>query len=93
MGIKLIAFDLDGTLLDDRKDIPAENISTLNAAAEKNIRIVPASGRIYRFMPEPVRTLLSAGILLLLVEAVHKEYGIIHRDAQLQNSSNALGYV
>ncbi len=60
MGIKLIAFDLDGTLLDDRKDIPAENISALNAAAKENIRIVPASGRIYRFMPEPVRTLLSA---------------------------------
>ncbi len=60
MDIRLIAFDLDGTLLDDRKDIPADNISALNAAAEKNILIVPASGRIYRFMPEPVRTQLAA---------------------------------
>ena len=60
MEIKLIAFDLDGTLLDDNKNIPAENLSALQAAAGKGILIVPASGRIYPFMPEPVRTQLSA---------------------------------
>lgn len=60
MNIKLIAFDLDGTLLDDTKNIPEENITALTAAAGQNILTVPASGRIYRFMPEPVRTRLSA---------------------------------
>jgi hypothetical protein len=60
MNVKLLAFDLDGTLLDDSKAVPAENIRALRAAAEKNILTVPASGRIYRFMPEPVRTQLSA---------------------------------
>ena len=60
MDIKLIAFDLDGTLLDDHKEIPEANVSALAAAAEKGILIVPASGRIYRFMPEPVRSLPSA---------------------------------
>ena len=60
MDIKLIAFDLDGTLLDDQKNIPGENISAILAAAKKGILIVPASGRIYRFMPESVRTQLSA---------------------------------
>ncbi len=60
MDIKLIAFDLDGTLLDDHKEIPEANVSALAAAAEKGILIVPASGRIYRYMPEPVRSLPSA---------------------------------
>ena len=60
MSIKLLAFDLDGTLLDDSKAVPYENTLALRAAAEKNILTVPASGRIYRFMPEPVRTQLSA---------------------------------
>jgi hypothetical protein len=60
MSIKLLAFDLDGTLLDDSKAVPYENILALRAAAEKNILTVPASGRIFRFMPEPVRTQLSA---------------------------------
>ena len=60
MSIKLLAFDLDGTLLDDSKAVPYENTLALRAAAEKNILTVPASGRIFRFMPEPVRTQLSA---------------------------------
>ena len=60
MSIKLLAFDLDGTLLDDSKAVPHENTLALRAAAEKNILTVPASGRIFRFMPEPVRTQLSA---------------------------------
>ena len=60
MNIRLIAFDLDGTLLDDQKNIPEDNIAALRAAAAEGILIVPASGRIYPFMPEPVRTVLSA---------------------------------
>ncbi len=60
MNIRLIAFDLDGTLLDDQKKIPEDNIAALRAAAAEGILIVPASGRIYPFMPEPVRTVLSA---------------------------------
>ncbi|MBQ6371931.1 MAG: HAD family phosphatase [Oscillospiraceae bacterium] len=60
MKIRLITFDLDGTVLDDSKNIPAENIVALQTAAEKNILVVPASGRIYRFMPEAVRTQLAA---------------------------------
>lgn len=60
MNIKLLAFDLDGTLLDDSKAIPAENVRALRTAADNNIITVPASGRIYRFMPEAVRSQLSA---------------------------------
>lgn len=57
MDCSLIAFDLDGTMLDDMKNVPAENIEALCAAADKGITIVPASGRLYPYIPEPIRTL------------------------------------
>ena len=35
--MKLIAFDLDGTLLDDDKNLPAENLAALRVAKEAGI--------------------------------------------------------
>ncbi len=44
---KLIAIDLDGTLLDDKKDIPRDNLETINLLIEKGYEIVVATGRRY----------------------------------------------
>ena len=49
--MKLIAFDLDGTLLDDDKNLPAENLAALRAAKEAGIILVPATGRILKALP------------------------------------------
>ncbi len=57
MAYKLIAFDLDGTLLDDDKNIPEENLRALEAAAGQGILVVPATGRIVEGIPESVRRL------------------------------------
>ena len=57
MSCKLIAFDLDGTLLRDDKSIPPENLRALEAAAERGIHLVPATGRIVQAVPEAVRKL------------------------------------
>lgn len=54
MDIKLIAVDMDGTLLDDEKRIPAENLRALRECAEAGIEIVPASGRMVSGLPEEV---------------------------------------
>lgn len=51
MKYKLIAFDMDGTLLDDAKQIPQRNIDALFAAAERGCLIVPATGRMYSGLP------------------------------------------
>ncbi len=51
MKYKLIAFDMDGTLLDDKKQIPQRNIDALFAAADKGCLIVPATGRMYSGLP------------------------------------------
>lgn len=50
--IKLIAFDLDGTLLDDGKNVPDENLRALEKAKEAGIELVPATGRLYKAVPD-----------------------------------------
>ncbi|MEI3063039.1 MAG: HAD hydrolase family protein [Oscillospiraceae bacterium] len=44
MKYKIIAFDLDGTLLNDVKEIPEENLRMLRRAAECGVQLVPATG-------------------------------------------------
>ncbi len=62
---KLIAFDLDGTLLDDRKGLSERNRRALEAAGNAGVLLVPATGRIPAGLPEPLRGLpgLRWGIL------------------------------
>jgi len=57
MDIRLICFDLDGTFLDEDKNIPERNIRALQQAAEKGVHIVPATGRNYPGIPEAIRSL------------------------------------
>lgn len=57
MSGMLVAFDLDGTLLDDDKSIPAENLRALEAAADRGFVLVPATGRMTPGIPENVRSL------------------------------------
>ena len=54
---KLIALDLDGTLLNSDKELTERTRCALEAAAEAGIEIVPATGRFYRGMPRVVREL------------------------------------
>lgn len=55
--IKLIASDMDGTLLDDNSKVPEETYELISALAEKGVRFVASSGRRYdtlRWLFEPV---------------------------------------
>ena len=56
-NIKLIALDLDGTLLNADKQLSAQNAAALERAAGEGIEIVPATGRFYRGMPQLIRDL------------------------------------
>lgn len=42
---KLIAIDMDGTLLDSKKQISTQNLKALMAAKELGVKIVPCTGR------------------------------------------------
>jgi len=57
MQVKLVAFDLDGTFLDDDKNIPPENLLALEEAAARGVVLVPATGRIVRGIPETIKSL------------------------------------
>ena len=57
MDIKLIAFDLDGTFLDDNKEIPPENLEALKRAAEQGIHIAPATGRLFIGVHDNIKAL------------------------------------
>lgn len=52
--MKLIALDLDGTLLNSDKIVSERNFAALSLAAEQGHVIVPATGRALRAIPEQV---------------------------------------
>ena len=55
--IRLIAMDLDGTLLDDEKKISAVNRQAIDEARKKGVRIVLCSGRSKKSMDRYVKEL------------------------------------
>lgn len=54
---KLIALDLDGTLLDSGKRLSPKNAAALRRAAESGAQIVPTTGRFFDGMPQVIREL------------------------------------
>ena len=55
--IRIIAFDLDGTLLDSNKNLSPANLAALERAAAAGIELVPTTGRFFNAMPAPIREL------------------------------------
>ena len=55
--VKIVALDLDGTLLDSQKRLSEANRRALAEAAEKGVLIVPTTGRFFGMMPPAVRDL------------------------------------
>ena len=55
--IRIIALDLDGTLLDSDKNLSEANRAALAAAAARGILVVPTTGRFFGMMPPAVRDL------------------------------------
>lgn len=56
MRYKLIAFDLDGTFLDNEKNIPPRNMTAMLGASLRGLHIVPATGRIYAGIPQALKS-------------------------------------
>jgi len=55
--VRIVALDLDGTLLDSQKRLSEANRAALAAAAARGIAIVPTTGRFFGMMPPEVRDL------------------------------------
>ncbi len=63
--IRLIALDLDGTLLDSRGRIPDANLSAIDEAIARGIRVVVVTGRSYHFAALVTRQLPRQVVLIL----------------------------
>ncbi len=55
--IRLIALDLDGTLLDENKRLSENNIQALAECTRQGIQVVPATGRPSDGIPEELRSI------------------------------------
>ena len=52
--IKLIASDLDGTLLNSRSEISGENLCAIHALSKRGIHFVPSTGRTLSELPAEI---------------------------------------
>ncbi len=52
---KIIASDLDGTLLNNRSQVSQENLDAITKLAEQGIHFVPCSGRTFSEIPVQIR--------------------------------------
>ena len=57
MDIKLIAMDMDGTLLNSQKKLTEATLKTLQKAVDRGILIVPSTGRMVQGLPEYIKIL------------------------------------
>ena len=62
--IRMIAVDLDGTLLNSQKRVSAEDAEALRAAAARGVEIVPVTGRNFSTALPMVADLLTSGPLI-----------------------------
>lgn len=55
--IKLIAMDMDGTLLTSQKEVTQKTVEVLEEAMDRGIQIVPATGRSVNGLPKELTDL------------------------------------
>ncbi len=64
--VKLVAFDLDGTLFNDKKEVTPETFAALEQAANMGVEIVPATGRFWNAIPESIKAMKFVNYALTL---------------------------
>lgn len=58
--IRMIGVDLDGTLLNDKKQISERTMAALKKAEQRGIEIVPSTGRSFPLIPQFIKELPGA---------------------------------
>lgn len=79
-NIKLIAMDMDGTLLNSRQEVTDYTVQVIKKAMEKGIYIVPATGRSVNGLPEELTDMQGLRYCILCngatVYDLHKQEAI-----------------
>ena len=86
---KLIAVDLDGTLLDDKKEISKENIELINELIERGYEVVIATGRRYWSAKELTKSIYKPLVILAnngnIVRETEKDQIIIEKYLNIED--------
>jgi Cof subfamily protein (haloacid dehalogenase superfamily) len=64
-AVRLLALDLDGTLLDSRGRIPPTNLAAIAGALDRGVHVAVVTGRSYHFA-RPVTSQLPGAVTLIL---------------------------
>ncbi len=79
--VKLIALDMDGTLLGPNHDISRRNMEAINKAMERGVQVVVATGRAF-YEAHGIIRLRAAGIIRKF-----KDKGLYERGAVSSSSA------
>ena len=90
MSVRLIALDIDGTLLDSASEIPAANRHAIEAAVEKGIEVALVTGRRFDFampiarqIPCPLTMIVNNGALVKSKNGMtHLKHLLPHKTAR-----------
>ncbi|WP_407271832.1 Cof-type HAD-IIB family hydrolase [Radiobacillus sp. PE A8.2] len=85
--MKLIATDLDGTLLNEEHEISPENVKAIEKANASGIEVIVATGRSYESAKKPLNSVgLVCPIISLNGAVIYTETGEITRSVPLQKN-------
>ncbi|MDR1929265.1 MAG: Cof-type HAD-IIB family hydrolase, partial [Treponema sp.] len=63
LSVRIIAYDLDGTVLNSRKEVSSRTREAINRAVSAGIYMIPATGRHLDEIPRPVKELASSFLI------------------------------
>ena len=91
MPVRLIALDIDGTLLDDRSQIPESNRKAIAEASARGIEVALVTGRRYDFaipiarqLPCPITMIVNNGAMVKSSNGVTQLRHLLSREVALR---------
>jgi hypothetical protein len=97
--IKLLAIDIDGTLIDSRGVLPEANRRAIVDASERGVEIALATGRRYDFakpifeqLPAPLTLILSNGAVVKTKDGETLQRHLLPREIALEVLQRVPGY-
>jgi hypothetical protein len=91
VSIRLLALDIDGTLLNSRWELPQENIDAVGRCVEAGVEVALVTGRRFDFarpvmdkLVVPVTMIVSNGAVVKDRTGVTLERRVLHRDTAAQ---------
>ena len=96
-AVKLLALDLDGTLLNSQKELTPRTRDALYAAAEAGVEIVPTTGRFFTGMPEVIQKLPFLHYAITIngaqVYDIRREKAVSTAEIPLETALRVLAYL